>query len=238
MCPVTRARQAGSSTRVLRPGRYRFQSRPRFGLIHVDPEIKEGARRRRVNKRTRRQEGFCNGPRERGGWGGESVCFAKLRRCCLALVEVRVCRPPRVYLLERLKGASRVSRFRRRRRLGETEQSCAIPLAASGRRMFLVTPIDNNRWVYAMHGLEKPMDHVPGNDSSVSRNSECPKRQGGIFRSARLGRRGDTADVSSARDIVERSWGTNVSRCTVGTYLKETEIFVSVFLFAGICLPC
>ncbi|XP_011161794.1 peroxidase isoform X1 [Solenopsis invicta] len=26
--------------------------------------------------------------------------------------------------------------------------------------MFLITPVDNNRWVYAMHGLEKPMDHV------------------------------------------------------------------------------
>ncbi|KAL0125815.1 hypothetical protein PUN28_004701 [Cardiocondyla obscurior] len=26
--------------------------------------------------------------------------------------------------------------------------------------MFLVAPVDNNRWVYAMHGLEKPMDHV------------------------------------------------------------------------------
>jgi hypothetical protein len=26
--------------------------------------------------------------------------------------------------------------------------------------MFLIAPIDNNRWVYAMHGLEKPMDHV------------------------------------------------------------------------------
>ncbi|XP_020300662.1 peroxidase-like isoform X2 [Pseudomyrmex gracilis] len=27
-------------------------------------------------------------------------------------------------------------------------------------RMFLVTPVDNNRWAYAMYGLEKPMDHV------------------------------------------------------------------------------
>ncbi|CAL1685411.1 unnamed protein product [Lasius platythorax] len=26
--------------------------------------------------------------------------------------------------------------------------------------MFLVAPVDNNRWVYTMHGLEKPMDHV------------------------------------------------------------------------------
>ncbi|XP_018343646.1 PREDICTED: peroxidase-like isoform X1 [Trachymyrmex septentrionalis] len=26
--------------------------------------------------------------------------------------------------------------------------------------MFLITPVDNNRWAYAMHGLEKPMDHV------------------------------------------------------------------------------
>ncbi|XP_011872587.1 PREDICTED: peroxidase-like isoform X1 [Vollenhovia emeryi] len=26
--------------------------------------------------------------------------------------------------------------------------------------MFLIAPVDNNRWVYAMHGLEKPMDHV------------------------------------------------------------------------------
>ncbi|XP_011344830.1 peroxidase-like isoform X2 [Ooceraea biroi] len=26
--------------------------------------------------------------------------------------------------------------------------------------MFLVAPADNNRWIYAMHGLEKPMDHV------------------------------------------------------------------------------
>lgn len=37
--------------------------------------------------------------------------------------------------------------------------------------MFLVAPVDNNRWVYTMHGLEKPMDHVSGNDlSSVLRN--------------------------------------------------------------------
>ncbi|XP_070162452.1 salivary peroxidase/catechol oxidase isoform X1 [Polyergus mexicanus] len=27
--------------------------------------------------------------------------------------------------------------------------------------MFLIAPVDNNRWVYAMHGLEKPMDHMP-----------------------------------------------------------------------------
>ncbi|XP_015434443.1 PREDICTED: peroxidase-like [Dufourea novaeangliae] len=26
--------------------------------------------------------------------------------------------------------------------------------------MFLVAPVDNNRWAYTMHGLEKPMDHV------------------------------------------------------------------------------
>ncbi|XP_071554291.1 salivary peroxidase/catechol oxidase isoform X4 [Temnothorax nylanderi] len=26
--------------------------------------------------------------------------------------------------------------------------------------MLLIAPVDNNRWVYAMHGLEKPMDHV------------------------------------------------------------------------------
>ncbi|KAG7204449.1 hypothetical protein KM043_004884 [Ampulex compressa] len=26
--------------------------------------------------------------------------------------------------------------------------------------MFLVAPVDNNRWIYTMHGLEKPMDHV------------------------------------------------------------------------------
>ena len=29
--------------------------------------------------------------------------------------------------------------------------------------MLLVTPTNNNRWVYTMHGLEKPMDHVSGN---------------------------------------------------------------------------
>lgn len=29
--------------------------------------------------------------------------------------------------------------------------------------MFLVAPVDNNRWAYTMHGLEKPMDHVSGN---------------------------------------------------------------------------
>jgi len=28
--------------------------------------------------------------------------------------------------------------------------------------MFLAAPADNNRWIYAMHGLEKPMDHVSG----------------------------------------------------------------------------
>jgi len=33
--------------------------------------------------------------------------------------------------------------------------------------MFLIAPVDNNRWVYAMHGLEKPMDHVSGNDLSM-----------------------------------------------------------------------
>ncbi|KAM0726439.1 Peroxidase [Formica fusca] len=27
--------------------------------------------------------------------------------------------------------------------------------------MFLIAPVDNNRWVYTMHGLEKPMDHMP-----------------------------------------------------------------------------
>lgn len=32
--------------------------------------------------------------------------------------------------------------------------------------MFLIAPVDNNRWVYAMHGLEKPMDHMAGNDLS------------------------------------------------------------------------
>lgn len=32
--------------------------------------------------------------------------------------------------------------------------------------MFLIAPVDNNRWVYAMHGLEKPMDHMPGNNLS------------------------------------------------------------------------
>ncbi|XP_043257427.1 peroxidase-like isoform X1 [Colletes gigas] len=26
--------------------------------------------------------------------------------------------------------------------------------------MFLLAPVDNNRWAYTMHGLEKPMDHV------------------------------------------------------------------------------
>lgn len=42
----------------------------------------------------------------------------------------------------------------------------SLHLAALCRIMFLVAPVDNNRWVYAMHGLEKPMDHVPGNDLS------------------------------------------------------------------------
>lgn len=50
------------------------------------------------------------------------------------------------------------------RRENDKSRILSLHLAAFRRRMFLVAPVDNNRWVYAMHGLEKPMDHVPGND--------------------------------------------------------------------------
>lgn len=33
--------------------------------------------------------------------------------------------------------------------------------------MPLVSPSNNNRWIYTMHGLEKPVDNVPGNLSII-----------------------------------------------------------------------